>query len=500
MTLSMAEIRSVVAGLKPRLEGGHVERIDQPDRHRVVLRIRNGPASYWLLLCVHPRFSRLHLLTARPEEGRPAVGFCNVLRQHLTGSPVLKLSQAPGDRVVFIESSERDRLMQPHKVTLVAELVGVAGNLVLLDENDRVLEALNRERSPRRTLAPGEPYVPLTPPEVLPDAARADRFAGAADPEDALALSRDIQTHYARLEAQDALDSARSNLLGELEAELRRRRRRLGNVSRELKRSEQAESIRRRGELLKIALPEVKRGQRQVEVQDFFDPAAPTVTIDLDPRVPPEENLQRLFERYKKAKAGREKLAARLEQTERDVAVLMELVTEAEAAGSVEALADLRGRARKTRLLVPPPSARPAGAKAAAGPRSFVSADGLEILVARSARQNTVLTFSIARGNDCWLHVLGWPGPHVVVRRPRDAEVPQETLLDAAHLAVHFSKIRGADYAEVVYAPRKNVSRMKGAPEGAVSYSGARTLRVRMEPERIERLLREQRSDTEEND
>ncbi len=499
MTLSMAEIQSVVADLKPRLEGGHLERIDQPDGHRLVLRIRNGPARYWLLVCVHPRFSRLHLLTARPEEGRPAVGFCNVLRQHLTGGPVVSIRQAPGDRVVYIESGERDRLMQQHKVTLVAELVGVASNLVLVDENNRVLEALNRERSPRRTLAPGQPYVPLTPPGSVPDAARVDRFAGAADPGDPLALSRAIQTHYARLETEDALATARSNLVGEFEAELRRRRRRLRNVERALKHSEQAEAIRRRGELLKIALPQVKRGQRQVEVQDFFDPDAPMVTIELDPRVPPEENLQRIFERYKKARDGRETLAARLEQTQRDVTALSKLLAEAEAAATVEALSDLRDRAKRERLLLPPPSARPAGAKAAAGPRSFVSADGLEILVARSARQNTALTFSIARGNDCWLHVLGWPGPHVVVRRPRDAEVPQETLLDAAHLAVHFSKIRGADYGEVVYTQRKNVSRLKGAPEGTVSYSSARTLRVRMEPERIERLLREQRADTEED-
>jgi predicted ribosome quality control (RQC) complex YloA/Tae2 family protein len=495
MTLSMAEIQSVVADLKARLEGGHLERIDQPDRHRLVLRIRSGSARYWLLISVHPRFSRLHLLTARPEEGRPAAGFCNVLRQHLTGAPVVSISQAPGDRVVFIESAERDRLMQPHKVTLVAELVGVASNLVLLDEDGRILEALDRERSPRRTLGPGEPYVPLTPPEVLPDAARGNRFAGTAEPSDPLALSRAVQAHYARLEAEDALETARANLLGQVEAELRRRRTRLQNVERELKRSEQAESIRRQGELLKIALPQVRRGQREVEVQDFFDSAAPMVTIELDPRVTPEENLQRIFERYKKAKAGREKLAARLKQTERDVAALGQLLTRAETAGTLDALAELREQARKGRLLAPPPAARPAGK--AAGPRSFVSADGLEILVARSGRQNAVLTFSIARGNDWWLHVLGWPGPHVVVRRSRDAEAPQETLIDAAHLAVHFSKLRGADYAEVVYTQRKNISRLKSAPEGTVSYSGARTMRVRMEPERIARLLSEQRTEGE---
>ena len=311
MTLSMAEIQFLVADLGPKLQGGDLERIDQPDAHKLVLRIRNGSARYWFLISVHPRFSRLHLLTSRPEEGKPAAGFCNVLRQHLSNAPFLSLRQVPGDRVVIIESSERDRLMQPHKVSIVAELVGVGSNLILLDEEQRVLAALFREESGRRSLAPGARYVPLETPEVLPDAAHVNRFAGAADPADPLALSRAVQTFFARLEAQDALQSARSNLQGALDAELRRRRSRLLAVQRELKRSEEAETIRRQGELLQLALNQIERGQSQVQVQDFFDPAAPTVTIEIDPRVSPEENLQRIFRRYKKAKAGRQKLAAR---------------------------------------------------------------------------------------------------------------------------------------------------------------------------------------------
>jgi len=499
MSLSLAEIQSVVADLKPKLEGGRIERIDQPERHKLVLSVRNGPARYWLLICVHPRFSRLHLLTSRPERVKPAAGFCNVVRQHLTGSPVLALRQMAGDRVVVIESSERDRLMRPHKVSIVAELVGVASNLLLLDRNDRILGVLFREDSTRRTLAPGAPYVPLEQPATLPDAARVNRFSAVADAGDPLALSRAIQAHYARLEAEEALATARSNLLGSLEAELRRRRTRQRKVASQLKRAEEAESIRRRGELLKLALPQIERGQRKVEVQDFFDPAVPTLSIELDPRLTPEENLQRLFERYKKAKAGKEALAARLESTEQEVAALEDLIVAAEQATSVETLGELNQRARRQGLLRAPVAPRPAGVKAA-GPRTFTSADGLDILVARSRRENNRLTFGIAHGNDYWLHVLGWPGPHVVIRRPRDREVPQETLLDAAHLAVHFSKLRGADSAEVSYTRCKYVSRLKGAPEGTVSYANERTLRVRMEPQRLARLLNSRRGDEDTED
>ena len=75
------------------------------------------------------------------------------------------------------------------------------------------------------------------------------------------------------------------------------------------------------------------------------------------------------------------------------------------------------------------------------GPRVFHSEDGREILVARSRRENERLTLSIARGNDYWLHLADWPGPHVVVRAPK-GEVGEGALLDAAHLAVHFSKLQ----------------------------------------------------------
>jgi predicted ribosome quality control (RQC) complex YloA/Tae2 family protein len=108
--------------------------------------------------------------------------------------------------------------------------------------------------------------------------------------------------------------------------------------------------------------------------------------------------------------------------------------------------------------------------------------------VARSRRENERLTLSIARGNDHWLHLADWPGPHVVVRTP-NGEISEGALLDAAHLAVHFSKLRGAEQADVIYTQCKNVRRLKGGGRGRVSHAGTKTLRVRMSADRLERLL-----------
>lgn len=490
MTLSTAELEAVVRDLKPKLEGGRIERIDQPDRHKLVLSVRKGGARYWLLICAHPRFSRMHLLTSRPEKGPPAAGFCNVVRQHMTSAPVQTVRQVPNDRVVVIESLERDRLLRPHRVSLVAELVGVGSNLVLLDESGRALGALFREDSARRRLVPGAQYQPLELPATLPDKARINRFEDVVGSEDPLSLSAAIQAHYAGLEAVEELTLLRAELLGALGAALKSRRRRLRAVTQELRRAEDAESIRRRGELLKTALPRIERGQREVVVENLFEPRGQPVTIELNPALSPAENMDWLFGRYKKAKAGRDKLAARADQTQREMEALEALEGLAQQAEDVQPLVELKSRARKAGVVFPEDRARRARRVGPKGPRLFRSAQGLEILVARSQAENERLTFSIARGNDYWMHLVGWPGPHVVIRKPADKSVSPDDLLDAAHLAIHFSKIRGAEHAEVVYTQCKNVQRLKGAGAGKVSYSGATNMRIRFDTERLERLFR----------
>ena len=120
--------------------------------------------------------------------------------------------------------------------------------------------------------------------------------------------------------------------------------------------------------------------------------------------------------------------------------------------------------------------------------RTFRSLAGLALLVGRGAEENDELTRRVARGNDLWLHARGQTGAHVVIRlggRPVD----QDSLLDAAHLAAHFSDARGEPQVEVACTQAKHVRKPRGAAPGAVTYSQERMLHLRVEPERVARLL-----------
>jgi predicted ribosome quality control (RQC) complex YloA/Tae2 family protein len=171
--------------------------------------------------------------------------------------------------------------------------------------------------------------------------------------------------------------------------------------------------------------------------------------------------------------AGLEKLEARAKDASSDPG---EIEEEARAAGLLDERQEGDPRKKK-----PPPPRLPY--------RSFRASSGAEIRVGRNARDNDDLTFRHARGNDLWLHTADVPGSHVVLRLEKGVEPAQEDLLDAAHLAVHFSPQRGARRAGVHVARRKEVHKPRGAPPGLVSLSGGRHLDLRLEPERLQRLL-----------
>ncbi len=137
--------------------------------------------------------------------------------------------------------------------------------------------------------------------------------------------------------------------------------------------------------------------------------------------------------------------------------------------------------------------------------RSSTTIGGMEVRVGRTAKDNDALTFKHSNGNDLWLHTADAPGSHVVLRMgnqktQKDSrgkkimpEPPHEDLMDAATLAVHFSPLREAGKASVHVAACKLVHKPRGAKPGLVTLSGGRNLEIRMQPDRLARLVRPDR-------
>jgi predicted ribosome quality control (RQC) complex YloA/Tae2 family protein len=111
--------------------------------------------------------------------------------------------------------------------------------------------------------------------------------------------------------------------------------------------------------------------------------------------------------------------------------------------------------------------------------RTIVVRD-FEILVGRGDEDNEVLTFEVAAPHDLWLHVAGGtPGSHVIVRNPKDGEVPSEVIEAAAAAAAWYSKARNAARVEVHVCRASDVRKPRGAPAGLVQLARYTSVRVR---------------------
>jgi predicted ribosome quality control (RQC) complex YloA/Tae2 family protein len=491
--LSLLELERVAETLADLFVGGRIERWVEPERGRLALTIyRGGDESRQkgtIEIDARPGLAHLGLLAQMPQAPERMPAFAAYLRAHLSRARLEAVTLRGADRQLALRFSAKDG-----EYTLLLSIFGRKSNLYLLDSGDRLLQALRPLADTRSELALGEPY--LDPASGAPTRGE-DRFAGLAGSE----LLRAISSSYSgEIDERDA-DADRRELLGVLKKERKSAARRLARIEAELAESEQAATLQRHGELLKANLGRVDAGADAVTVEDFE--TGEPVVIPLDPKRAPKSNLEAIFKRYQKlirrlTKAGGQVDAAA--STLRSRESLEEEVRRAESLDEIierEEVRRLLGR-RAARKQTAAGDAAPRKPDLPAvyrnlprklHPRRYLSTDGMEIWVGRSDEANDVLSTRLARGKDLFFHLDGAPGSHVILRTEGRDDPPAESVLDACELAVHFSKQKNAGRADVHVVPIKNVKKPKGAKRGLVYVTGGKSIHLRREPARLERLL-----------
>ncbi len=484
MSLTAAEIDAVVRELAP-LAGSRVDAVHVHAERALTLELFGRAGAARLLLSAESDVTRLHASSVRPARGLAPSGFQQLLRRELEGARLAGLEALPADRVVALRfESARGEL------GLVAELTGRHGNLFLVGADGVIRASAGRNLSQRRELVPGEPYVSPAPRVSPRHEVRFEPVEGEAFP-----LSAAIERHYAAKEEERLLAEGRRRLREPLRAAIARATRALAKLAEEAARVPAAEADRRTADLLKANLRLVRRGQREVTVTEWTEEGPREVKLALDPALTPQANLERFYRRYRRIVDSAARVAARAAEVAAQERALRDLVARLEVALPGE-LARLEKEARKLGAGPRPAQVPRRHREAPALPhRSFRSLAGTSILVGKGAAGNDTLTLRTARGNDLWLHARGVTGAHVVVRLEKGKAPDQETLLDAAHLALHFSDARGEPQADVAYTRVKHVRKPKGSAPGAVTYSQEKVLLLRVEPRRIERLLGEEEAE-----
>lgn len=287
-------------------------------------------------------------------------------------------------------------------------------------------------------------------------------------------ISEAIDSYFRYSAVKDLIRAKSSELIRIVRQNIERCEKKISIHAATIDENSNYETLRLYGELITANIHMLKKGMTGCTVLNYYEPGETYVNIELDESLSPQENAQRYFRKYNKAKSAMAFASEQLKTAKRELEYLENVLFNLEEAGSPEEVEEIReelrsqGYIRKTE--------KPKRSVHKSAPLGFTSSEGYQILVGRNNIQNDELTLKIAKPGDLWLHAKNIPGSHVIARVPEP--IPQKTLLEAAALAAWFSKARNSSKVQIDYTRVKYVRKPSGAKPGMVVYVNYKTVIV----------------------
>lgn len=298
-------------------------------------------------------------------------------------------------------------------------------------------------------------------------------------------VSESLSSYYGRIEGGAVYEAAREPIRAQIKTARQKLERKLGSLKKSLVDDSEVEHLRMSGELLLAYQYTIQKGQTLLEEQYEVD--GDPIKIKINPKLTPLENAQAYFEKYEKAKRGRQQVPEFIAETEREIEFLDQLETDVDLAENWQDIGEVQETLMKKGYWQGKKVDHPKGGKS--GPLRYTTPDGFVIWVGRNARQNEDVTFKKGDDFDIWMHARSVPGSHVVVKT-NGRKVPQAVLEQAARFAAYYSKLRADDKVDVMMAERRHVRKLKrGHPGQVLVREELGNLRVKPEavPEKVQK-------------
>ena len=462
-------LKNIVNEAAKLLTGAVISKISQPDERRVILKLFSRGRDFSLLISTRPDMPRMHL-TSRKYKNPPApLYFCALLRSRITNARIETISVVEGEAVTEISLKRKtDDGTKTHK--LVIELTGKSSNIILTDGEGVVVNALklfDAEGSVRR-VSPGEPLSPLPPgrpkKELLTEKSLHTWNETADEAFNAIEDTKDLSLEKSRIERI-------------LKTRSKKARKKIKNLNGDMERASEAIGRSHLAENLVANFSTLKRGMKEVTVTDYYKDPPEEVTVSLDPKLSPRENIDTLFKRIKKGKKTLKLTKERLPAIEKKVAETEEWLNKLQKVDSLAELKTLKdGLEKAGEIPKDKATQKGKGSKGVPQPKpgepvkKIDGPDGFTILYGKSSAGNDLLVKKYGRKRDLWFHARDSPGAHVLLKVEGTGKEPSRAVIEeAARIAAKLSKEKQAGKVEVICAEMRFVRKPKGSKPGQVT-------------------------------
>lgn len=162
-------ITAIADEVRADLVGGRVQHIVLPDDLSVALEVYAHGYRRYLLASADAQFARVHLVTETPRRGVETESpLLLMLRKYVRGGHLTDVRQPPWERILHFQFTHPEG-----DTTLVVETMGRHSNIMLLDSQATVMDAVKRVTPDMSRVRPILPQTAYSPPpsqdKIAPD-------------------------------------------------------------------------------------------------------------------------------------------------------------------------------------------------------------------------------------------------------------------------------------------------------------------------------------------
>lgn len=500
MSLNCNEINLILDELK--LEGAFIQDIIQPGFDTLAFYTYKEGCAKTLLVCTAQNSVRINETRKKITKNDKPLRFMEFLRAHIKGCRINSIEQLGFERVVKMELSrmveekpkgaakdtvhislvkkpilskeELEAQGEPVEIEenyiLYIKLWNNAANVLLCDSDNNILEPMFRR--PERGEVKDEKFKveirDQSKEEVL---AKFPVRDWKAFPSFNSYIDWWYSEHSDNLSREALLEKAEkwyNSARSKKESALR-------NLEEKQEAFKNAGQLKHQGDLILSYGYMLDGSSNFLECEDYE--SGKTIRLMIDPKKSAQENAAEYYKKYKKAVSGTEELAHDIEITKKQIEKLDAQYEEIKKEQNPVKIEQLLRR-----------DTTPKQQQKKTHPGLDYTVNGWYILVGRDANENDELLRHHVRGDDLWLHVRDFPGGYVFIKARKGKTVPLDILLDAANLAVYYSKARNAGKTDLYYTHVKYLRRAKNGPKGLVLPTQEKNLCIEPDKARLSRL------------
>lgn len=362
------------------------------------------------------------------------VGLVNdTLRKYLRDAIITEVKTINDDRVIEITTLKNDDFYQKKITYLIVELIPTRPNLILLDENRKIIFATHYTTlEANRLVMKNLIYKPIKKSKEIEinDPFNFDSYTASISEyfEHSLEKKKEENHRELYLFFKNRVKSLKKKIL---------------SLNKELEHAKKGDEYLDIGNTLLCYVNDETEAKKYIEENN----------IQYNPLLSLSSNAELYFKKYKKAKRAVEMAQSEIEVSN-NLIKEFELILSSWAYYEEEELKEFESLYLKRK-----PNKKPVDLKKP----SYVIVNNVKIAFGKNSKQNEYLTFKLARKDDTYLHIKDYHGSHVIIFSDN---LNNELLLTASEIALLLSQ---KEEGSIIYTKVKNVK--KTETSGKVTFT-----------------------------